>query len=98
VRRAAVLQALLSGVPRGRLLLLDLFAEEHPVWLRTACMHGHDFIWTMLHNFGGVRGVCLRVLVCALHRHAHGENRCVVAWCAALGASGQECPPPFHSS
>jgi alpha-N-acetylglucosaminidase len=48
-----VLQALLSGVPRGRLLLLDLFADEHPVWSRTACMYGHPFIWCMLQNFGG---------------------------------------------
>ncbi|WIA09974.1 hypothetical protein OEZ85_010186 [Tetradesmus obliquus] len=47
------IQALLSGVPRGRLLLLDLFAEEHPIWSRTACLFGHPFIWCMLHNFGG---------------------------------------------
>jgi hypothetical protein len=47
-------QALLAGVPRGRMLLLDLFADEHPVWSRTASMYGHPFIWCMLHNFGGV--------------------------------------------
>jgi alpha-N-acetylglucosaminidase len=49
----ALPQALLSGVPRGQLLLLDLFADEHPVWSRTACLYGHPFIWCMLHNFGG---------------------------------------------
>jgi hypothetical protein len=53
VAALALLQALLSGVPRGRLLLLDLFADEHPVWSRTACLYGHPFIWCMLHNFGG---------------------------------------------
>jgi len=47
-------QALLAGVPRGRMLLLDLFADEHPVWSRTASLYGHPFIWCMLHNFGGV--------------------------------------------
>lgn len=41
-------------MPRGRMLLLDLFADEHPVWSRTASMYGHPFIWCMLHNFGGV--------------------------------------------
>eukprot|EP00775_Hariotina_reticulata_P004459 gene4459-4715_t len=49
----AQVQALLGGVPRGRMLLLDLFAEEHPVWSRTSALYGHPFIWCMLHNFGG---------------------------------------------
>jgi alpha-N-acetylglucosaminidase len=48
-----ILQALLSGVPQGRLVLLDLFADEHPVWTRTECLYGYPFIWCMLHNFGG---------------------------------------------
>jgi alpha-N-acetylglucosaminidase len=46
-------QALLSGVPQGRLVLLDLFADEHPVWSRTEAFYGYPFIWCMLHNFGG---------------------------------------------
>lgn len=48
-----LLQALLSGVPQGRLVLLDLFADEHPVWTRTSALYGRPFIWCMLHNFGG---------------------------------------------
>jgi hypothetical protein len=40
-------------VPQGRLVLLDLFADEHPVWTRTECLYGYPFIWCMLHNFGG---------------------------------------------
>lgn len=47
------MQALLAGVPCGRLVLLDLFADEHPVWTRTEALYGHPFIWCMLHNFGG---------------------------------------------
>ncbi|KAF8069596.1 hypothetical protein HT031_001713 [Scenedesmus sp. PABB004] len=47
------IKALLGGVPRGRLVLLDLFADEHPVWSRTEAFYGHPWIFTMLHNFGG---------------------------------------------
>ncbi len=38
------LQGLLSGVPRGRMILLDLYAEVFPIWLRTASFYGglHD--------------------------------------------------------
>jgi alpha-N-acetylglucosaminidase len=49
-------QGLLSGVPRGRLILLDLYAEVFPIWLRTASFYGIPFIWCMLHNFGGNTG------------------------------------------
>lgn len=38
-------QALLAGVPRGNLLLLDLFADEHPVWSRTDGFFGYPYIW-----------------------------------------------------
>ena len=51
-----LLQGLLSGVPRGRLILLDLYAEVFPIWLRTASFYGIPFIWCMLHNFGGNTG------------------------------------------
>ena len=44
-RRCCPTQALLDGVPRGRMLLLDLFADEHPVWARTEGFYGHPYIW-----------------------------------------------------
>lgn len=50
-------QGLLSGVPRGRLILLDLYAEVFPIWLRTASFYGIPFIFCQLHNFGGNNGV-----------------------------------------
>ncbi len=56
MRRLLLLQGLLSGVPRGRLILLDLYAEVFPIWLRTASFYGIPFIWCMLHNFGGNTG------------------------------------------
>uniref|UniRef100_A0A8C7B1G0 Alpha-N-acetylglucosaminidase n=2 Tax=Neovison vison TaxID=452646 RepID=A0A8C7B1G0_NEOVI len=53
----AQVTAVLGAVPRGRLLILDLFAESQPVYLRTASFHGQPFIWCMLHNFGGNHGL-----------------------------------------
>eukprot|EP00210_Caulerpa_lentillifera_P008452 g8064.t1 len=47
------IQAVLSGVPTGRLLLLDLYAERYPQWKRTDAFYGHPFIWCSLNNFGG---------------------------------------------
>ncbi|XP_059005792.1 alpha-N-acetylglucosaminidase [Mustela lutreola] len=53
----AQVRAVLGAVPRGRLLILDLFAESQPMYLRTASFHGQPFIWCMLHNFGGNHGL-----------------------------------------
>lgn len=44
-------------MPRGRLILLDLYAEVFPIWLRTASFYGIPFIFCQLHNFGGNNGV-----------------------------------------
>ncbi|XP_021095728.1 alpha-N-acetylglucosaminidase isoform X2 [Heterocephalus glaber] len=49
--------AVLGAVPQGRLLVLDLFAENQPVYTRTASFGGQPFIWCMLHNFGGNHGL-----------------------------------------
>lgn len=53
----AQVKAVLQAVPRGRLLVLDLFAESHPVYMQTASFYGQPFIWCMLHNFGGNHGL-----------------------------------------
>ena len=50
------MQGAVDGVPRGRLVLLDLIAELHPLWRRTDGFYGAPFIWCMLHNFGGNSG------------------------------------------
>lgn len=44
--------ALLRSVPRGRMLLLDLFCEDTPVWDKTQAFHGHDWCWSIIHSFG----------------------------------------------
>ncbi len=46
----------MQGVPQGRLVLLDLYAEVFPLWSRTQSFYGAPFIWCMLHNFGGNTG------------------------------------------
>ena len=51
------IKALLHGVPLGRMILLDLYAEVDPVWKRTESFYGQPFIWCMLHNFGGNLGL-----------------------------------------
>ncbi|KAK2111862.1 hypothetical protein P7K49_011608 [Saguinus oedipus] len=53
----AQVRAVLGAVPCGRLLVLDLFAESQPVYIRTASFQGQPFIWCMLHNFGGNHGL-----------------------------------------
>ncbi|KAK2110518.1 hypothetical protein P7K49_010264 [Saguinus oedipus] len=53
----AQVRAVLGAVPRGRLLVLDLFAESHPVYICTASFQGQPFIWCMLHYFRGNHGL-----------------------------------------
>uniref|UniRef100_A0A8B9PGP1 Alpha-N-acetylglucosaminidase n=1 Tax=Apteryx owenii TaxID=8824 RepID=A0A8B9PGP1_APTOW len=50
-------RALLHGVPLGRMIVLDLFAESKPVYQWTESFYGQPFIWCMLHNFGGNHGL-----------------------------------------
>ena len=47
------ISAYLGSVPRGRLLLLDYFAENTEVWRLTERYCGHRFVWCYLGNFGG---------------------------------------------
>lgn len=54
--KPAQIQALLNGVPLGRMIVLDLFAETEPIFSYTQSFYGQPFIWCMLHNFGGNSG------------------------------------------
>ncbi|XP_077169204.1 alpha-N-acetylglucosaminidase [Paroedura picta] len=55
--KPAQVRALLQGVPLGRMVVLDLFAESKPVYPWTDSLYGQPFIWCMLHNFGGNHGL-----------------------------------------
>eukprot|EP01124_Arcella_intermedia_P007631 TRINITY_DN14704_c0_g1_i1.p1 TRINITY_DN14704_c0_g1~~TRINITY_DN14704_c0_g1_i1.p1 ORF type:complete len:811 (-),score=189.15 TRINITY_DN14704_c0_g1_i1:54-2486(-) len=50
-------KAYLGGVSNEDLLILDLYSDQNPVFPRVSSYYGKDFIWCMLHNFGGTRGV-----------------------------------------
>uniref|UniRef100_A0A803LC15 Alpha-N-acetylglucosaminidase n=1 Tax=Chenopodium quinoa TaxID=63459 RepID=A0A803LC15_CHEQI len=48
-----LMQALLHSVPKGKMVVLDLFAEVKPVWETSSQFYGTPYVWCMLHNFGG---------------------------------------------
>lgn len=50
-------KALLTSVPIGRLLVLDLASERAPQYGRLESYFGQPFIFNMLHNYGGVDGL-----------------------------------------
>ena len=39
------------------MLILDLNSEQSPIWSRTDSYYGKPFVWCLLHNFGGTRGI-----------------------------------------
>lgn len=51
--KAPQIKGLLEAVPNDRMIILDLAAEIEPVWKRTEAFYGKQWIWNMLHNFGG---------------------------------------------
>jgi Alpha-N-acetylglucosaminidase (NAGLU). len=51
--KAPQIKGLLDAVPNDRMIILDLAAAIEPVWKRTEAFYGKQWIWNMLHNFGG---------------------------------------------
>ena len=51
--KAPQIKGLLGAIPDDRMIILDLAAEIEPVWKRTEAFYGKQWIWNMLHNFGG---------------------------------------------
>jgi len=49
----AQIQALMTAAPDDKMVVLDLFSENYPVWNRTEAYYGKQWIWCMLQNFGG---------------------------------------------
>lgn len=50
-------EALVTSVPSGRMIVLDLQSELSPQYQRLESYFGQPWIWCMLHNFGGVKGL-----------------------------------------
>lgn len=53
----ARVETFLTSVPNGRILILDLQAEQWPQYNLYDMYYGQPFIWSMLHNFGGTLGM-----------------------------------------
>ncbi|XP_059151841.1 alpha-N-acetylglucosaminidase-like isoform X1 [Physella acuta] len=48
-----LVKALVTSVPQGRMIVLDLDSENGPLYQKFESYYGQPFIWCMLHNFGG---------------------------------------------
>jgi len=46
-------KALLTAVPQGRMIILDLAAEMNPMYSKFESFYGQPFIWSMFGNNGG---------------------------------------------
>lgn len=51
------MSAFLGAVPDDRMLVLELYSENRPRWRDTNAYYGKQWIWNMLHNFGGNNGL-----------------------------------------
>ncbi|KAH7527885.1 hypothetical protein FEM48_Zijuj05G0013900 [Ziziphus jujuba var. spinosa] len=47
------MKALLHSIPFGKMIVLDLFADVHPIWESSSQFYGTPYVWCLLHNFGG---------------------------------------------
>lgn len=50
---ASRIKALLTGVPKDKMYLLDYHCENIELWKTTEKFHGQPYIWCYLGNFGG---------------------------------------------
>ncbi|KOC65302.1 Alpha-N-acetylglucosaminidase, partial [Habropoda laboriosa] len=50
-------EAFLTSVPLGKIIVLDLQSEQFPQYKRLNSYYGQPYIWCMLHNFGGTLGM-----------------------------------------
>ncbi|RUS83854.1 hypothetical protein EGW08_008395 [Elysia chlorotica] len=51
--QAPQVKALVTAVPKGRMIILDLASELESLFDKFESYYGQPFIWCMLHNFGG---------------------------------------------
>jgi len=47
------IEAYVSPVPKGRLIMLDYYCDRMEIYRNTRNFYGQDFIWSYLGNFGG---------------------------------------------
>ncbi|KAF5280152.1 hypothetical protein FQA39_LY18128 [Lamprigera yunnana] len=73
-------KALLTSVPQGKMIILDLQSEQHPQYKRFNSYYGQPYIWCMLHNFGGTLGMfgSIYAINNKVHEARHIENGTMV--------------------
>jgi alpha-N-acetylglucosaminidase len=55
--KPSVIKNYLSKIPDDRMIILDLFSDVEPIFSKTDNYFGKSFIWCMLLDFGGKRGM-----------------------------------------
>ena len=55
--QAPQVEAFVSGPPTDKLIVIDLHAEQHPIYQTTESFYGTPFIWSSIFNFGGPSGM-----------------------------------------
>lgn len=53
----AEVKAYLSGVSNSDMMILDLNTDEDALWAKYDGYYGKPWVWCMLHNYGGRRGL-----------------------------------------
>ena len=51
------IEAYLTAVPRGRMIILDYESDYIEIWRQTEQFYGQSYIWCYLGNFGGMTGI-----------------------------------------
>ncbi|MFZ5518580.1 MAG: alpha-N-acetylglucosaminidase [Candidatus Zhuqueibacterota bacterium] len=72
-------KALLTSVPRGKMIILDYFCENTEVWRKMESFFGVPSIWCYLGNFGGqtaMSGPIQRIDSLLTKAFAENENMC----------------------
>lgn len=55
--KAPQIEAMVTSVPMGKMIVLDLFSDVAPMYGKTNGYYGQTFLWCMLQNFGGALGL-----------------------------------------
>ena len=45
-------KAFLSEIPNEKMIILDLYCDQNPVWNKTEAFYGKQWIWNILQSFG----------------------------------------------
>ena len=83
-------KAYLDGAGLGNVMVLDLASDIKAMWATHDGFYGHDFIWCMLHSFGGRRGLFgdVGAIYSELHAALASDTPSLVGVGATMEATG----------